>query len=107
MGRTLLPPERPRSESSVVAGALGGYARSFAPAGLPRSAHGFTRIDDGCSQEEDLQDEDPQSAGLSVEARCPRPKHLPTVQRDEGSSRRVSELRLVRRTPRHRSRVVS
>ena len=46
--------------------ARGGYARSFVPAGLPRAAHGFTRIDNGCSQEEDLEDEDPQSAGIGI-----------------------------------------
>src|SRR3954469_5652686 len=65
------------------------------------------RDDHGRPEEEDLQSQEPQPAGLELDPVGPAPQRLPAVPPGQAAPRGVPELRLVRRPPGHRRRVTT
>src|SRR5690606_7912098 len=59
----------------------------------------------GCSEEEDLEVQEPQPPRCELDPQAGAAQHLPALQRREAAARRLRELRLVRRPPGDRRRL--
>lgn len=61
----------------------------------------------GCSEEKDIEVQEPQSPRLGVDALCPRPERLPAVSPGQASPRRLRPLRVVQGSSGRRGRLIS
>ena len=74
--------------------------------GLPDVDLERTRANDGCPEEEDLEDEDPEPSRQRVAAQGTGAEHLPEVQRSEDPAHGLRLVRLVPRSLRHRRQLI-
>ena len=59
----------------------------------------------GRTEEEEIEDEEPQPSRRGVEARCSGAKHLPSVRQCQDATHRVPIVRVVQEPRRHRRRL--